>query len=389
MARQVVLTVLVVAVLGIAVWFQRRTIGSALGELGGLSVAAVSVLLVLAIFERWSRAVIVRRLLGRPVGTGRALTIHDTGTAVSKGVPFGGALGTALRWSICRETGVRPARFAVMLIAYGIATTFATWLLPFGAVLVDLTQRSASATDLALLGVIAAVLVGSVVFWALVLRSDRLESWAAATTARLWARLARRVSSLDTVDPARGVADVRDELRQVGRRPWGLLGATLLAQACGAVILLVALRSLGTGAELGVTEFFRVFFVAHLAGTFAPTPGGVGIVEAGMTGALIAAGVEPSTALAGVLIYRFSTYVVPIVVGAVLYLAWRVRSGRDESVRLFSHGTPLDAALPNLPRAPHQGVRDDGDARGHDGARSGSRRPALVRVLGRRARAIP
>ena len=51
-------------------------------------------------------------------------------------------------------------------------------------------------------------------------------------------------------------------------------------------------------------------------GTFAPTPGGVGVVEAGMTGALVAAGVAAAPALAAVLVYRFLTYIVPILLGA-------------------------------------------------------------------------
>ena len=123
------------------------------------------------------------------------------------------------------------------------------------------------------------------------------------------------------------------------------------------MILLVALRSLGVGSELGGTEFFRVFFLAHLAGTFAPTPGGVGVVEAGTTGALMAAGVDTTTALAAVIIYRFLTYVVPIVFGALLYLVWRVRSARIRSGTLNDHGSPFDTAVPDIPCAPHQGVR--------------------------------
>ena len=124
------------------------------------------------------------------------------------------------------------------------------------------------------------------------------------------------------------------------------------------MILLVALRALGVGGELGTTEFFRVFFLAHLAGTFAPTPGGVGVVEAGLTGALMAAGVETTTALAAVLIYRFATYVVPIVFSAALYLAWRVRGIRLRSATLIGHGTSVDTALSNVPRVAHQGVRE-------------------------------
>ena len=341
----------------VAVWFQRATIGSALAEIRGLSAVAVVILVGLTVYERWSRGDIVRRLLGDPVGIGRAVTIHDVGTAVSKGVPLGGALGTAMRWSISRNSGVRPSTFATMLIAYGIATTFATWLLPMFALLLDLTQRPANTTDVVLLGVIGAVLVGSLALWATVLGSDRLEAWTVGRTRRIWDKLARRIPALDGQDPAIGVAEVRRDLRQAGRSPWGLLARTLLAQACGAVILYVTLRSLGVGGELGMTEFFRVFFLAHLAGTFAPTPGGVGVVEAGTTGALIAAGVDTTTALAGVLVYRFLTYVVPIAFGAMLYLVWRVRGTRITSATLIPHGASFETALPHLPCSAHQGLR--------------------------------
>lgn len=388
-ARRVVVTSIVVVALLAAVWFQRATISAAFGEIRRLSAIAVVILIVLTVFERWSRADIVRRLLGHPVDTGRALTIHDVGTAVSKGVPLGGALGTALRWSICRDSGVRPTRFATMLIAFGIATTFASWLLPLGAVLLDLTQRAPDTTDLVLVGLLSAVLIGAALFWAVVLSSDRLESWATGITRRVWSRLSRRLSSLDGIEPAAGVAEVRTELRSIARRPWGVLGRTLLAQACGASILLVALRALGAGAELGTTEFLRVFFVVHLAGTFAPTPGGVGVVEAGMTGALIAAGVDAPTALAGVLIYRFATYVVPIGVGAVLYLVWRVRTPDVASAILSGHGTPLDTDLPDLSRTANQGIRDDGHARRDDRARARARRGPPVGVHVGWSRPVP
>ena len=114
----------------------------------------------------------------------------------------------------------------------------------------------------------------------------------------------------------------------MARRPIGLLARTTAAQACGAVILLVALRGLGVGDELGTVEFARVFFVVTLLSSFVPVPGGVGVVEAGLSGALVAAGVDPAVALAGVLVYRLLTYVVPIVVGAILYAVWRAEVRR-------------------------------------------------------------
>jgi putative heme transporter len=374
-------TVALVLVLATALWTQRSLISGAVAQMGSMSIAGLALLVVLATHERWARAAIVRGLLGKPVTLGQAVTIHDVGTAVSKGVPLGGALGTAVRWSIVREHGVASTRFATMLIAYGIATTFVSWLLPFAALSVDLTQRSADTTDILILAGIAAVVAASAAFWMFVLRSERLEGCATRRLRAVWARLAKRIPQLDAHDPAANVAEVRRELCSIARRPWSLLARSVGAQLGSAVILLVALRSVGVADELGVTEFFRVFFVTHLLGTFAPTPGGVGVVEAGMTGALAAAGVDTTAALAGVLVFRFLTYVLPIVFGAVLYLAWRsrrsgvtaesgdtarggrVRIGAMSSATLAVNGPPLDSILPYFPRSSDQGFREPRHAR--------------------------
>jgi uncharacterized protein (TIRG00374 family) len=82
------------------------------------------------------------------------------------------------------------------------------------------------------------------------------------------------------------------------------------------------------GDELGIIEFARVYFVVTLLSSFVPVPGGIGVVEAGLTGALVAAGVDARSALAGVLVYRLLTYVVPIALGAVLYVVWRLDVAR-------------------------------------------------------------
>ena len=69
-----------------AVWFRRATIGDAVAEMRGFSFGVVLALVALGLIERASRADIVRRLLG--TGSLRSLTIHDVGTAASKGVPL-------------------------------------------------------------------------------------------------------------------------------------------------------------------------------------------------------------------------------------------------------------------------------------------------------------
>lgn len=341
-ARAVASTALFVAIAA-AVWFQRGLLGAALGQIGGLSLISLSILIVLAVYERWSRADIMRRLLNGSllrahddigaatggVSIGRAAVIHDVGNAVSKAIPLGGALGTAIRWTIAKRSNVTAPRFATTIVAYGIATTFASWMLPFMALGVDLSRRSGTTIDWLLLGGLGAVVATSGLFWLKVLGSDGLERWSTVRLRALWQKIGRRVRSLDAHDPAAGLADVRGELRWLARHPWRLMGLTLLSQSCGSLILLVALRSLGVGAELGNTEFFRIFFLVTLLGSFAPTPGGVGAIEAGMTGALVAAGLDTSTALAGVIVYRFLVYLVPIIVGAAAYGAWRGRRDRN------------------------------------------------------------
>lgn len=326
------------AALAGAIWLQRDTIAAALGEMRTMSAAIVGALVVLAIAERVTRADIVRRLLGT-VTFGRAITIHDVGAATTKGVPLGGPLATALRWSIARDAAVPTTTFASTLVAYGVATTFVTWLLPLGVLLVEITQRPPGRTDVALIAVCAVVVGGSGLFWAVVLSSERIAHWAAGWLQRGAERAARRVPALADHDPGEALLAVRDSLRSVARRPVGLFVRTAIAQSCSAVILLVALRGLGVGAELGTLEFARVYFVVTLLSSFVPVPGGIGVVEAGLTGALVAAGVAAPTALAGVLVYRLLTYVTPIIVGATLYGVWRAGVRADRARR----ASPLPA----------------------------------------------
>jgi uncharacterized membrane protein YbhN (UPF0104 family) len=325
------LFVLVGAALAVAVWFQRDTIGSAVAEMRSMSVVVVVVLVGLGLFERVARADIMRRLLDGTTFR-QALTIHDVGSAASKGIPLGGPIATGLRWSIARDADLSTPRFASALVGYGVATTFVTWLLPFGVLLVEVTQRSPTTTDLLMLGVCAVVLGASALFWAVVLTSDRVTGFVVRHLRRAWTFAGRRFPSAADHDPAVALLEVRAVLRDVARRPISLLAGTTAAQACGAVILLVALRGLGVGDELGTVEFARVFFVVTLLSSFVPVPGGVGVVEAGLTGALVAAGVDPAAALAGVLVYRLLTYVVPIVVGAILYVVWRAEVRRRRVV---------------------------------------------------------
>ena len=60
------------------------------------------------------------------------------------------------------------------------------------------------------------------------------------------------------------------------------------------------------------------------------TPGGLGVVELGLAAALVLAGGEEAEVVAGVLVFRGLTFVLPIPLGALTYWWWRRAEGRTQ-----------------------------------------------------------
>ncbi|HEU4942315.1 MAG TPA: lysylphosphatidylglycerol synthase domain-containing protein, partial [Gaiellaceae bacterium] len=75
---------------------------------------------------------------------------------------------------------------------------------------------------------------------------------------------------------------------------------------------------------------FAAWSLARLLGTIPITPGGVGVVELSLTGALVGFGGNNAGVVAAVLVYRFLTMVPTIVLGlaATSILNREARSGR-------------------------------------------------------------
>ena len=64
------------------------------------------------------------------------------------------------------------------------------------------------------------------------------------------------------------------------------------------------------------------------------TPGGLGIVEASLTGLLVLAEVNSSQAVLATLTYRIASYWVPLVAGPVAYGLFKVRYRKKPADRL-------------------------------------------------------
>src|SRR5436190_43988 len=89
-------------------------------------------------------------------------------------------------------------------------------------------------------------------------------------------------------------------------------------------VLVVCLRTLGVGAdEVTFTEAFAGWTFVRLLGSLPITPGGIGIVELGLTGALVGFGGANDEVVAAVLLYRVLTVVPTLVLGVVAGALWR------------------------------------------------------------------
>jgi uncharacterized membrane protein YbhN (UPF0104 family) len=117
---------------------------------------------------------------------------------------------------------------------------------------------------------------------------------------------------------AAGVQDA--EHTTFRRRPsWRLLGA-IGYLAFDIAVLWVALRALGPTPS--VPAVILAYNIGYLANAL-PIPGGIGVLDAGLTGVLVLYGVAPAQAAAGVLVYHAIALWVPGLGGLVAYLRLR------------------------------------------------------------------
>jgi uncharacterized protein (TIRG00374 family) len=114
------------------------------------------------------------------------------------------------------------------------------------------------------------------------------------------------------------------------RRRWMQL--TLAAAASHAALFLLLLTTLrlvdGAGSDVGWPQVLAVFAFTRLVTLVPITPGALGVAELSYVAGLTAIGVDPDAAAGVVLVFRFLTWFLPIVVGMGCWLLWRRGAGQ-------------------------------------------------------------
>ncbi|MEU6286116.1 lysylphosphatidylglycerol synthase transmembrane domain-containing protein [Streptomyces sp. NPDC046988] len=118
-------------------------------------------------------------------------------------------------------------------------------------------------------------------------------------------------------------AGVVPRMLDVLQRPQKLItgiGGMLLLTACFVMCLDASIRAFGDDStSISLASVAVVFLAGNALGSAAPTPGGVGAVEATLTVGLIAVGLPKEVAAPAVLLYRLLTLWLPVLPGWLMF----------------------------------------------------------------------
>jgi uncharacterized protein (TIRG00374 family) len=291
------------------------------------------------------RAVFVRG--GSPIGWRESYQITMAGLAATRLFAAGGAGGIALTAWALRRSGMEPRLVACRMVAFIVLL----YVIYAGAVLLDgiglgigLFPGGGSFAITIVPAAIAGILFVIVGAMAL-LPGDierRLARWAVGS-----GRVAHWVARAATV-PALAASGVRTAIDLIRSRDVGLLGG-LAWWGFDISVLWACFHAFGSAPPF--TVILMAYFIG-MTGNLLPLPGGLGGVEGGMIGALVAFGVDFNLAVVAVLSYRAISFWLPTVPGAIAYFQlrrtvarWRVEQA-SEAAPMSSPTKSIEAAGP-------------------------------------------
>jgi uncharacterized protein (TIRG00374 family) len=259
------------------------------------------------------------------LGFRQAFVVTQASTASTYVAPGGFAPGMAVSFAMLRGWGFsgRPVALAV--------TVTGVWnqLIVFGFPVIALGLLTMEGGDTPLLKTMA--LVGAAVLGGVV--GGLVVGFSSAHLARKIGNLAARlVSWLKRLARRKPVGWDGEAFVRFRKETMGLLGrrwhvitlATLAGHLSVFAVLVVSLRVLDVPAsEVTPIEAFAAWSIVRVLGSLPITPGGLGIVELGLTSLLVGFGGGQAEVVAAVLVYRFLTMVPTLVLGLAAAATWR------------------------------------------------------------------
>jgi uncharacterized protein (TIRG00374 family) len=286
-------------------------------------------LLLAVVFEATSVTALweVQRIALRTPSWFAVGTSQLAGNAAGNVIPGGAATAGAFAYRLLVRAGVRRENVAAGLAAVSIANT--TVILAFPVLALPAILGGTQAPK----GLLTTAYIGAGAFVLAIL---------AGLAAFLWDRplllVGRAVDAalrlLPSKRDAHGFGDrlltQRDELRHAFGARWPFaLCAVIAKPGFDYLGLLCCLAAVGARPDPSLVVL--AYSGGMLLALIPFTPGGLGFVEAGLTGLLTLAGASAHQAVVATLAYRLLTFWVPLPLGGVAYLLHRHRYGSGDA----------------------------------------------------------
>lgn len=344
-ARSVLRTAVSLAVVAAILWLARSQVdfGEVATTIGDMSWLEI---LTLSLAGAWNIASYLFVMMAALPGLTyrQAFIVGQASTAIAVTVPAGSAVGIGVTYAMYASYGLPGPAIALAAVVTGLWNNFLKLAMP--VVALALVALSGAATgDLqtaALVGLV--VLAAAVAVFALLLWRERFARAVGAVAARVAAPVARVLRRPPPHGWDDGVARFRGQTIGLLRRRWAALTvATLASHLSLYLVLLLALRHVGVPAsDVSWQEALAAFAIMRLLSAVPITPGGLGVVELGLSAALVVAGGARAPVVAAVLVFRLLTLVVQVPVGAVAYLVWARDRRRGVAARADAAPVPAE-----------------------------------------------
>ncbi len=303
----------------------------------GSSLAGVPVLTLMALAGLWIAGLLVHTVVLQAAMPGlsrrRALLLNVSGSAVSNLFPFGGAAGMGLGYVMTRSWNFPSPTYASYTAITNVWNVLAKLLV--GSALLGVALLYGLQLPAGLNGV---MVVGALGMLALVLAAAGVVASTAIAGAvgtaidRVGRAFASRGGRSQRPNVRTWILKAREESASAVTDGWVRLTCGVLAYMLLQAVLLAACLA-ATGAHATLLAVAVTFGIERLLTVLPFTPGGSGLTELGSAAVLVAMGVAPVEAAAGILLYRLFTFVMEIPVGGVSALWWlhqhRVTSRRQ------------------------------------------------------------
>ena len=305
-------------------WLERGSVAHSFAVLGHARLSLIPFAISAEILSMATLARQQRRLLragGVRLSITSMVTIIYASNAISVSIPIAGsAMSAAFSFrSFARRGADRGLAGWVLAISGVISTVTFALIVAVGAIL----SGNAVAAAIGALGGLAIVV--PVLACLIGLRNDRLRTRLESVATR-GLRLAQRVIKRPQGDPRELIDASVARIVGLRLRARGWIFVFCLATTNWvANIACLALAIMAVRSPVPWSGLILAWSVGVGAASFGITPGGLGLVEAALTGALVAAGVHTPQAVAAVLVYRLISFWLVDALGWVLYLTTRKR----------------------------------------------------------------